>query len=284
MYNCDSLRELLYPYLDGELDVDIKEVIRVESHLKECCACRDLFTREKEFLDLLKESSPVSRVVAPEEVRRELFRKLRSTFYPEPQKSFTYRLGPVFAFSLVLLLVAGFTFSVSSNLFEKKSTPELLRSAVNQHKKYMEGRVPLDFTVKEPSEVGPWFQGKVGFPVHHPSELGDGFSIEGGGLVNSDNLQVAFLAYTYGKEKVSLAVTTSSYPGKLSGEGGIPFKGLIFYPNLHKGLHTISWSDQGLSYVLVANKSDIVKEACAICHGGSPDELKKIEGFKERGV
>ncbi len=282
MYICDSLKEMLYPYLDDELDV--KEVIRVHSHLEECGDCRALYAREKEFLDLLKESSPLPNLTPPPEVRSDLFKKLRSTYQADSPKSFKYRLAPAFAFALVLLLVAGLTFSVSSDLLEKKTTPELIRSAVNQHEKYMEGGGVLDFTVEEPSEVGPWFQGKVGFPVHHPSELGDGFSIEGGGLVNSDNLQVAFLAYTFGREKVSLAVTTSSYPGKLSGKGGIPFKGLIFYPNLHKGLHTMSWSHEGLSYVLVAKKSDIVKEACAICHGGSPDELKKIEGFKGKDV
>ena len=282
MYLCEDYNKLLYPYLDGELEV--KEVICIQSHLEGCEDCRNLYAREKEFLDLLKESSPLSNLTAPPEVRRDLFKKLRSTFPLEPQKSFKYRLGPVFAFALVLLFVVGLTFSVSLDLLEKEATPELIRSAVNQHKKYMEGRVPLDFTVEEPSEVSHWFQDKVGFPVHHPSELGDGFSIEGGGLVNSDNLQIAFLAYAFGKEKVSLAVTTSSYPGQLSGKGGIPFKGLIFYPNRHKGLHTMSWSHKGLSYVLVAKNSEVVKEACAICHGGSPDELKKIEGFKGKDI
>ena len=282
MYICDSLKELLYPYLDGELD--IKEVIRVHSHLKGCGDCRNLYAREKEFLDLLKESSSLPNLTAPPEVRSDLFKKLRSMFQVDSQKSIKYRLGPVFAFALVLLFVAGVTFSVSSDLLEKKATPELIRSAVNQHKKYMEGRVPLDFTVEEPSEVFPWFQDKVGFPVHLPSVLGDDFSIEGGGLINSDNLQVAVLSIAYGKEKVSLAVTASSYPSQLSGKGGIPFKGLIFYPNQHKGFHIMSWSDKGLSYVLVAKNSEVVKEACAICHGGSPDELKKIEGFKGKDI
>jgi len=46
----------------------------------------------------------------------------------------------------------------------------------------------------------------------------------------------------------------------------------------------MSWSHKGLSYVLVAKNSEAVKEACAICHGGSPDELKKIEGFKGKDI
>lgn len=282
MYICESLKEFLYPYLDGELDV--KEVIRVHNHLKGCGVCRELYAREKEFLDLLKESACLPNWVAPPEVRKDLFKKLRSTVSPEPQKFFQYRLGPIFAFALVVLFVAGLTFSVSSDLLEKNTTPELIRSAVDQHKQYTEGRVSLDFTSVDPSEVSHWFQGKAGFPVLHPSELGAGFTIEGGGLVNSDNLQVAFLAYTLGKEEVSLAVTISSYPDQLSGKGGIPFKGLIFYPNRYKGLHTMSWSHRGLSYALVAKNSELVRKACGICHGGSPDALKKIEGFEGKDI
>jgi len=65
MYAVNSLKDLLYPYLNGELDV--KEAILVHSHLKKCCDCRNLYAREKEFLDLLKESSSLPLLTAPPE-------------------------------------------------------------------------------------------------------------------------------------------------------------------------------------------------------------------------
>ncbi|MEO5657459.1 MAG: zf-HC2 domain-containing protein, partial [Nitrospiria bacterium] len=43
--------KLLHPHLDGELD--IKESIRVQTHLQECRYCRENFVAEKTFRDLV---------------------------------------------------------------------------------------------------------------------------------------------------------------------------------------------------------------------------------------
>jgi predicted anti-sigma-YlaC factor YlaD len=51
MYDCSEIHKLLHPALDRELD--IKESLRVQSHLKDCPPCREQLLDEQEFLTLL---------------------------------------------------------------------------------------------------------------------------------------------------------------------------------------------------------------------------------------
>ena len=180
------------------------------------------------------------------------------------------------AFAAVVLLVVGFAFSFQQ--LKKKDVPELVRSAVNHHQGYVDGRVHLDFQAHEPQKASLWFKNKVGFPVHLPSVLAENLSMEGGRIGESETLQMAFLAYDLDGQKVSLGVTVSSYPKPGLEEGGIPYDGLVFYPKKYKGLHTISWHHGGLSYVLVSKDPERVKQACVVCHG-TPRGLKTVEGF-----
>ena len=52
MKDCADIERLLYPYLDGELDV--KQNLDVEAHILDCQKCCDLFNEEKRFLSVIK--------------------------------------------------------------------------------------------------------------------------------------------------------------------------------------------------------------------------------------
>ena len=73
MYDCQTLMKLLYPYLDGELD--IKESLRVQEHLQECPYCAEVFRQEREFLQDFKASALIPS--APAHLRERLSRILK---------------------------------------------------------------------------------------------------------------------------------------------------------------------------------------------------------------
>jgi predicted anti-sigma-YlaC factor YlaD len=56
MHGCSDVMKLLYAFLDGKLDA--KGMVRVKTHLQECTCCRDAFTSEQTFLELLKSHTP----------------------------------------------------------------------------------------------------------------------------------------------------------------------------------------------------------------------------------
>jgi len=66
MYDCSTVIKLLDPYLDLELDV--KESVRIQTHLRECPYCREMFSAEQAFQDLVRQN--VAPPPAPEFARR----------------------------------------------------------------------------------------------------------------------------------------------------------------------------------------------------------------------
>src|SRR3972149_7250693 len=82
MYDCSTIRTLIHPHLDGQLDV--KESLRVQPHLQECAPCREVLLAEQAFQNFIR---PVATPPpAPESVRqvvlealsRETERRLRA--------------------------------------------------------------------------------------------------------------------------------------------------------------------------------------------------------------
>jgi anti-sigma factor RsiW len=66
MYDCSSVMKLLHAHLDGELDV--KESLRVQTHLQECPYCRENFVSEHAFQELVRHNA--SPPPAPEFARQ----------------------------------------------------------------------------------------------------------------------------------------------------------------------------------------------------------------------
>jgi mycothiol system anti-sigma-R factor len=58
MDTCQDVMRRIYPYLDGELDVEATG--RVQTHLQECARCRDAFTSEHAFLELVRSQATVT--------------------------------------------------------------------------------------------------------------------------------------------------------------------------------------------------------------------------------
>ncbi len=65
-----------------------------------------------------------------------------------------------------------------------------------------------------------------------------------------------------------------------AGDGAsVLFKSIRFYPTRYKGYHTLSWTDDAVSYVLVSDHKEKLAEACNICHGG--EDASDFSDFKK---
>jgi mycothiol system anti-sigma-R factor len=279
MYDCNSILKLLYPYLDGELDV--KECLRVQAHLKECHYCLKIFRQEQKFLQIIRGSFSVPK--APAELQEKIIKTRRSSESWNPIREndlkgirSQFLSGSVLAATaaiLVLALAGLFLYSLTRQ--EEKRNLELVKVAVENHKRIINGQLYPDITSTAPAEIIKWLGQEFDFPVVLPPEI-KVMRLVGAKLVHyPDTLggrpsvlqekKAALLIFESKSGKVSLLMSS---PQRLTAlvEKEIPFKKLFFYLAHYQGYYAMAWSDPKLSYVLVSNQKKKITEACRICH------------------
>lgn len=116
---CDKIRELLSPFLDGELAPEEKEL--VENHLIECEACQQEFARLKELDEAVSQ-------IEVEEPSHEFHPRLIHTLSKEyakrrKRRSFLIQLAPLAAAASILFVVL-----VSSQIFFIKYPTQSFRT------------------------------------------------------------------------------------------------------------------------------------------------------------
>jgi anti-sigma factor RsiW len=290
MYDCHTVLRLLYPYLDGELD--IKESLRVQCHLEECYYCREVFKHEKEFLQALKASIFVP--PAPEHLREKIAQSLKPPIPVKPEmtggkKRFPYAFpGSLLAASVatLMVIVAGLLVSLE---FKKNG---LVKAAVQSHVAITQGEDPCDIRSTDPDVIVSWLQDRLDFPVVLPQEKLPAMRLICGKLVHLSNQEKGALFRFASEHGPVTLVETAPKPIKSSekampvfGENfiskgkEIDFEGIIFYFDEYSGRYTLFWADPKLNYALVSDQKESIAEACQICHIGTDRE--KTEGFKK---
>ena len=175
MSDCDGVRRLLAPFLDGELVDDERRL--VEAHLASCEACRALLARESSLFSAVQGALP----------RHEASAELR-----ERVGSFADRRQPRLAWmavaALMLGVVAGAIVWRLSARQPTAPTSDLVAVAVDSHLRFARGQLPLEVRSEEPDEVSRWFAGRVPFHVtlpDYPVAPGEMkfYRLEGGRLV-----------------------------------------------------------------------------------------------------
>ncbi|MCI0528527.1 MAG: zf-HC2 domain-containing protein [Nitrospira sp.] len=275
MYDCQTLLKLLYPYLDGELDV--KESLRVQNHLEECHYCLELFRREKDFIQILKSS--VSTHKAPEGLRERLIDLLRPSAptYSHFRSLFPFRTLLVSTLAMLVMIVVGVILYALPKQVEKRHL-ELVEAAVENHVGIVKGKIPFDIMSSEPSVILKWLERGLDFPVQIPQDEVSNMHLLGGRLVHlHDDKKAAFLTFESKDGKVSLLMTSPQLFQEIEGKV-IPFKGIRFYMTHYRGYYALTWADPQLSYVLVSDEKARITEACRICHGNThPQDLSGFD-------
>ena len=299
MYDCQTLMKLLYPYLDGELD--IKESLRVQEHLQECPYCAEVFRQEKEFLQEFKTSALIPS--APAHLRGRLSRIPKPLVLlqqkeanvlkrPRPTSSTTLLAATMAMFIMVIagLILYALPRQIKKGSQELAMTPvEIDRAAVEVHKGIMRGKDHYDIMSSDPAVILEWLQQQLDFPLVLPKEEVSSMHLVGGKVVPFLEKKAALLGYEDKNYRVTLLVTrpmpAQVFEGKetplqnlfFDKRKEIGYKNISFNLSKYKGYYALTWTDSQYSYVLVSDRKARIAEACRICHGGN--DYHKIDGF-----
>lgn len=272
MYDCSTIIKLLHPYLDRELDV--KESVRIQTHLRECPYCREMFSAEQAFQDLVRQH--VAPPPAPEFARR----RVTAALSRESRRPWRQRLrwrsariaagaGAVAAAAaLVVVLVGVFTPAV----------PGLVTLAVAQHRAYLDHPDSLEVTGADVAVVAARLEDRLHYKLRLPTEPVANLRLIGGRVVEDGDRRGGYLVYRLGDRQTVSLLMTPPQEVRISGRNAIAFKNMLFHPADVAGYQTLQWSDRHHTYVLVSSEPGAVYQACVICHGSGPSR-DAISGF-----
>jgi len=299
MYDCQTLMKLLYPYLDGELD--IKESLRVQEHLQECPYCAEVFRQEKGFLQELKTSALIPS--APAHLQDRLRRSTKPLVLlqqkeadvlkgPRPRSSTTLLAATMAMFIMIMAGLILYVLPKQAKMSSQelaKTLVEIDRAAVELHEGILSGRDHFDIMSSDPAVIVGWVQQGLDFPLVLPQEEVSSMHLVGGKVVPFQEKKAALLGYEDKNYRVSLLVTTPMpaqvFEGKetpiqnlfFDKRKEIQYKNISFNLSKYKGYYALTWTDSQFSYVLVSDKKARIAEACRICHGGN--DRHKVDGF-----
>jgi anti-sigma factor RsiW len=292
MNKCDNLRARMTFSLDDELQGS--EVAALETHLSECEGCRELFDKERRFLEALRGCQPLSLAspelragverilseapsahVAPTGLPGRIQRSLRE-FSSSTSALISSRGAPVMIGLTTIVLVVGVWYVSQKKRTELNPPSDFAMMAVNNHQRHLRGQLPLETASDAPEEISAWFAGKVPFRVKLPNyQESSGqeklYDLEGGRLVGYKNDYAAYVAYKMHQRPISL-VMTSDVVAQPSGGEKIVSKGMTFHYDAIDGLKVITWSDRGLTYALVSDLEERGQQSCILCHQGTKDQ------------
>jgi anti-sigma factor RsiW len=151
MYDCSTIMKLVHAYLDGQLDV--KESLRVESHVQECQDCRENYLAEKEFQSLVHRSATVT--PAPGVCARCLQATLSGSASPRASALPPALSPPWVATSLVVASTVAVAFFIFLKV-PGEQPPGLVKWAVAEHRQAIQDPSRLQITSSDPQVVSRW--------------------------------------------------------------------------------------------------------------------------------
>jgi anti-sigma factor RsiW len=224
--SCELMRELLEPFVDGELD-PIRQA-DVREHLAGCAACTALHQELQKLSEDLRRQAPYFR--APTGLRDRIRKSLRPASAP-------WRWSALAA----MILLA---FSIAANVIllrSRSSQQQLLAEAiVASHVRSMIGTHLFDVASTDQHTVKPWFNGRVDYApeVHDFSDKG--FALVGGRVEFIDNRRVATLVYQRRQHVINVFVWPDSTD-------------LAAQTSVRNGYNVIHWSKAGATWWLASD-------------------------------
>ena len=294
MNPCEHSRLQSLLYVDDELRG--RDLADFESHLSQCAACREAVAEERLYLHALRSVGPLypapadlrSRVEtvlrdvpvhpAPRDLRARIRKMIERTASISP--SWHWRI-PQAVPALALLLVLG-----GLVLLRSPAHAELAVLAVDAHKRYVRGEMPLDVRSASPDAVSAWMNERIPLHLKLPAyqempELVRPVQLKGGRLLSFRGGGAAYVAYHVRNKPVSL-VAVSASAAKPSGGKRVDMKPLTFYYDSVDGYNVITWlSKSGLvTYAMVSDRSERPEQSCIVCHASSsPKDHNLMSGL-----
>lgn len=239
--NCQSVRELIWPLVDQELDsIQLSEV---EQHIQTCIGCAELKFQYSQLSSRLRAEAPY--YTAPEELRlrieRMLERKALRERWRAPWGWMVPSAAAGFAAALFMFLL------IRPNLSPSADSPGLIaREVVSSHVRSLLASHLTDVRSTDQHTVKPWFAGKLDFSPKVKDLVAQGFPLTGGRLDYLDGRTVAGLVFQHKLHIVNLFVWPSSkHPDARFSTFAV------------NGFNMVEWSDSGLVYWAVSDLNPV---------------------------
>jgi mycothiol system anti-sigma-R factor len=275
MRDCADIKQLVYPYLDGELDV--KQNLDVEEHILHCQTCCDLLNEEKRFLSVLKNGCLHEE--GPPALKAKIERKLYKKQRPISRLFSNHPFKAAFAAAMAGILI----FVLSGKLIDRgiNRTPPFVRASVENHLKSVNGNLPLEIESHDPRVVAAWFKKRIDFMPHLPELKDDMIVLLGGRLDQFKGENVALVSYRIDKSPVSMFIIKGNPAANVECRDFAYMKGRRFNFSHQHGLNAIAWTDDGNHFTLISSHLSQTVVSCKVCHanGSGLSDLNALLGM-----
>lgn len=232
---CHSVRELMQPYHDGEVDPGQKS--DVEYHLQSCPECAEMVHGLSELRTTVRAGAPY--YAAPEELEGRVRKAVRRSAASE-----TRRPGRSIGLTAAATLAIAASIVLALFLFKPQTGGQDLvaQEVVSSHVRSLMANHLLDVTSTDQHTVKPWFAGKIDFSPQVKDLAAQGYRLIGGRLDYVDKRPVAALVYQRRQHIINLFV----WPAAVSTGS----KSRDFAMN---GFNMVHWPEAGLSYWAISD-------------------------------
>ena len=274
MLGCQDCERYLEAFLDQELDV--KESLDMQAHLRACPACMELAEAERACQRFVREQA--AEAPMPEAMKLQIIRRamngVAESPAAEPKVSWwewlgtwirpkDFALGMASAAAVLLLLFGPFSLGFKGDdTAEKFLADRFLQEASMAYRANQRQPMPLEVAASDDKEVADWFSRKLTYSFKVPCITDDATKLLGGRLCRLlDRPSATFVYKRNGKDVMLFA---------FRGDGvSLPAKNRIRVQDQDLYFHNVSgrpvaaWQHGGMVYSMVGdlNRDDILKIA-----------------------
>ena len=235
--DCSDVRNLLNPFMDGELD--LVKTLDVERHLEECPACSQARDGHQSLRAAISRSSLYHE--APALLRKRIQASLPGAGKRKPTLPGIPRRWLAVAAALVLLVFSGW--GLVRLLSSPSAQDRLVEEVVSSHvRSSLLASHWTDVASSDQHTVKPWFTGKLDFSPPVKDLASKGFPLVGGRLDYLDKRPVAALVYERRKHVINLFVWPSANDAEADPKMAT-----------RQGYHVFHWVRSGLTYWAVSD-------------------------------
>jgi anti-sigma factor RsiW len=246
--NCHEARDMIHPYVDGELDV--VKTLEIETHIRGCAGCTAVHQNIAALRSSIRDGSVYFRapVGLERRIRLNMPRPLVVT-----RRSWLRNWVPAAA---AVVLIATMTWVAARRV---GGGPEMLLASevTSAHVRSLMAEHLWDIKSTDQHTVKPWFDGKLNFAPDVRDFKDESFSLEGGRLDYLAGRPVAALVYRHEKHYINLFVWPAAGQSE-QGEVGATQQGYALLHWVHAGMEC--WAISDMSADVLRRFSSVVRE------------------------
>ena len=233
----EQIRELIHPYVDGELDLVAAR--ETEQHLRNCADCRGVEQALRALRETLASTQPSYR--APSHLRKNVRAALR---HEAKTKIFSPWVVFASAAACALIILGAALFQTTPASRNNRVVDEV----VANHIRSLLATHLVDVASSDQHTVKPWFDGKIDFAPEVRDLSGDGFPLIGGRLDYLGGRTVVGLVYHRNKHPINVFIMPATTDRNTSPSA-----------ITRRGYNILSWTHNEMKYWVVSdlNEADL---------------------------